>query len=50
MFKRGKEFERGHSPLSLKLPSPAINICGFLLTPEAGEGPGVRYKLKNYMQ
>jgi hypothetical protein len=30
MFERGKEFERGRSPLSLELPFPATNICGFL--------------------
>jgi hypothetical protein len=38
MFERGKEFERGRSPLSLKLPSPAINTCGFLPMLQAGEG------------
>jgi hypothetical protein len=38
MFERGKEFERGLRPLSLKLPFPAINTCGFLPTLPAGEG------------
>jgi hypothetical protein len=38
MFERGREFERGHSPLSLKLPSPAINTCGLSSMPLAGEG------------
>jgi len=37
LFKRGKEFERGRSPLSPELPSPAINICGFLPVSLAGE-------------
>jgi len=38
MFERGKEFERGRSPLSPELPSPAINICDFLPVILAGEG------------
>jgi hypothetical protein len=38
MFERGKEFERGLRPLSPELPSPAINICGFLPVILAGEG------------
>jgi hypothetical protein len=31
LFKRGREFERGRSPLSFELPSPDINICNFFL-------------------
>jgi len=31
MFKRGKKFERGRSPLSPALPSTAINIYAFYL-------------------
>jgi len=38
MFERGKEYERGRSPLSPKLPSPAINICDFLPVIPAGDG------------
>jgi len=38
MFERGREFERGLRPLSSRLPSPAINSCGFLLAFQAGEG------------
>jgi hypothetical protein len=43
-------FERGLRPLSLTLPSPAID--NYELTPiyPAGEGTGVRYKMKNQMQ
>jgi hypothetical protein len=37
LFKRGKEFERWRSPHSFKLPSPAVNICGFFMIPAAGE-------------
>jgi hypothetical protein len=42
MFERGKELERGRSPLSSILPSPAIYACGFLPVILAGEGSGVR--------
>jgi hypothetical protein len=45
MFERGKELERGRSPLSSKLPSPAINACIFLSAILAGEGTGVRRQL-----
>jgi hypothetical protein len=38
MFERGKEFERGLRPLSSILPSPVINIYGFLPMILAGEG------------
>jgi hypothetical protein len=38
MFKRGRDFERGLRPLSPELPSPAVNICGFLSVILAGEG------------
>jgi hypothetical protein len=38
MFERGKEFERGRSPLSPELPSPAINIFSLLPVSLAGEG------------
>jgi hypothetical protein len=38
VFERGREYERGLRPLSLELPSPAINICGFLSMSLAGEG------------
>jgi len=38
MFERGKYFERGRSPLSSSLPSPAINICDDLSMLPAGEG------------
>jgi hypothetical protein len=38
LFKRGRNFERGRSPLSLILPSPAMNICGYFSMPLAGEG------------
>jgi hypothetical protein len=38
MFERGKELERGRSPLSPELPSPAINIYGVLPVFPAGEG------------
>jgi hypothetical protein len=34
LFKRGREFERGRSPLSPVLPSPARNI--FILLNETG--------------
>jgi hypothetical protein len=37
--------ERGRSPLSSILPSPAINACGFLVVILAGEGLGVRRQL-----
>jgi hypothetical protein len=37
-FKRGREFERGRSPLSSKLPSPAMNIFIHRLMHPAGEG------------
>jgi len=30
LFERGREFERGRSPLSSILPSPAINIFEYL--------------------
>jgi hypothetical protein len=40
VLRGGRDFERGRSPLSLKLPSPAINICGLLPVPLAGEGWG----------
>jgi hypothetical protein len=42
IFERGKENERGRSPLSHKLPSPAINICGYPLMFQAGKGAGER--------
>jgi hypothetical protein len=38
MFERGREFERGLRPLSLILPSPTINICGFVPVILAGGG------------
>jgi hypothetical protein len=38
LFKRGREYERGLSPLSPGLPSPAINIYGCLPMIPAGEG------------
>jgi hypothetical protein len=38
MFKRGKELERGRSPLSPVLPSPAINIFNYVSMSLAGEG------------
>jgi len=38
MFERGKEFERGLRPLSLELPSTAINIYGISPVILAGEG------------
>jgi hypothetical protein len=38
LFERGKEYERGRSPLSLILPSPAININNFYAKLLAGEG------------
>jgi hypothetical protein len=37
LFKRGREYERGRSPLSLKLPSPAIKTTGYKIN-LAGEG------------
>jgi hypothetical protein len=37
MAKRGREFERGLRPLSLKLPSPANMNTGFTMF-QAGEG------------
>jgi hypothetical protein len=42
MFDRGRKFERGQSPLYLKLPSLAVNIYGFFSMSLAGEGSGVR--------
>jgi hypothetical protein len=50
VFERGREYERGRSPLSHQLPSPAFIICGILLMLPAGEGPGVRYAGINQMQ
>jgi hypothetical protein len=38
MFERGKELERGRSPLSPRLPFPANNIYGFIQVYQAGEG------------
>jgi len=38
LFERGRNFERGIRPLSLTLPSPAINIYEFLPMFPAGEG------------
>jgi len=38
LFERGRNFERGRSPLSLTLPSPAININEFLPMFPTGEG------------
>jgi hypothetical protein len=38
LFERGREFERGRSPLSSKLPSPAINISENFSMYLAGEG------------
>ena len=50
LFERGKNFERGRSPLSLTLPSPAINIYEFMPMFPAGEGTGVRLSHNNQMQ
>jgi hypothetical protein len=50
MFERGKEYERGRSPLSPILPSSAINNCGFLPMVLAGEGSGVRLLPAKKMQ
>ena len=44
LFERGKELERGLSPLSSKLPFPAINACSFVPVILAGEGSGVNYQ------
>jgi hypothetical protein len=38
MFERGREFERGRSPLSPQLPSPATNIFRPHSMYLAGEG------------
>jgi len=38
LFEREREYERGRSPLSSKLPSPAINYSGFPSMSLAGEG------------
>jgi hypothetical protein len=38
LFERGRGFERGLRPLSLELPSTAINTCGFLPEILAVEG------------
>jgi hypothetical protein len=38
LFKRGKEFERGLSPLSPEFPFPAINIRSIFTVSRAGEG------------
>jgi hypothetical protein len=38
MFERGLKLERGRSPLSAALPSPAINACNSSPTALAGEG------------
>jgi hypothetical protein len=38
LFERGRDSERGRSPLSLTHPSPAINSYEFLLMLLAGEG------------
>jgi hypothetical protein len=50
LFERGRDFERGLRPLSLTLPSPAINIYEFLPMFPAGEGTGVRLSPTNQMQ
>jgi hypothetical protein len=48
---RGKEFERGRSPLSPELPSLAINICGFLISDSGWRGDkGVRLSPASQMQ
>jgi hypothetical protein len=38
LFERGRNFERGLCPLSITLPSPAININEFLPMFPDGEG------------
>jgi hypothetical protein len=38
LFERGIKYERGRSPLSPELPSPAVNIFGCLPMIPAGEG------------
>jgi hypothetical protein len=37
LFERGRELERGHSPLSFKLPFPAIMLSEWLSLPPAGK-------------
>jgi hypothetical protein len=50
MFERGREFERGRSPLSPELPSPAIDIFGILPVFPAGEGiKGLGYYLTKHI-
>jgi len=41
-LERGRNIERGRSPLSPVLPSPALKNSGSLLKTQAGEGSGVR--------
>ena len=59
LFERGRNFKRGLRPLSLTLPSPAINNYEFLPMFPAGErftlkvlpeGAGVRLSHTNQMQ
>jgi hypothetical protein len=40
LFERGREFERGRSPLSLKFPSPAKINSGLVYCPRLERGRG----------
>jgi len=49
LFERGRDFERGQSPLSYKLPSPARNVFEDLTMFLAGEGFTLKgFTLKGY--